>query len=48
MRCRLSLPHNLGGIAVNGSEGCGKMVCARDSRHDTGMAFFGKLREKFV
>jgi hypothetical protein len=25
-----------------------KMVCACDSRHDTGMAFFGNLQEKFV
>jgi hypothetical protein len=48
MRCRLSLPHDLVGNAVNGSEGCGKMVRACDSRHDTGMALFGNLREKFV
>ncbi len=46
MRCRLSLPHDVGGAAVNGSEGCGKMPC--DSRHDTGMACFGNLQEKFV
>ena len=48
MRCRLSLRHDVGGAAVNGSEGCGTMVCACDSRHDTGMAFFGNLQEKFV
>jgi len=48
MPCRLSLPHDVGGAVVNGSEGCGKMVWACDSRHDTGMACFGNLQEKFV
>jgi hypothetical protein len=48
MPCRLSLPYDVGGAAVNGSEDCGKMVWGYDSCHDTGMACFGNLREKFV
>ena len=48
MPCRLSLSHDVAGAAINGSEGCGKIVRARDSRQYTGTACFGNLQEKFV